>query len=151
MQTSSLNNPLKVYCVPSVKPKQVKDCGLLEQFQIIVPMIILPGNQFGEEGSVSLLPFPVQHVMTQLSCPLNQSELILSSVVVPRERTSRTCCPRLTITDFTVHSTGSQNNPLYASISMPNQPQTSQSDINDSDSSNHSLHGGHRVLCNSTE
>ena len=57
-------------------------------------VINFPGGQFGE-GSVFHFPFQVQHVMTQLPCPLNQSELILSSVVVPRERTSRTCCPRL--------------------------------------------------------
>ena len=30
-----LNNPLKVYCVPSVKLKQPKNCGLLGQYQII--------------------------------------------------------------------------------------------------------------------
>ena len=34
---SSLNNPLKVYCVPSVKLKQLKDCGLLGQYQMMCP------------------------------------------------------------------------------------------------------------------
>ena len=46
-------------------------------------MISIPGGQFGEEGSENHFAFPVQHVMTQLPCPLNLSELILSSVSDP--------------------------------------------------------------------
>ena len=45
-------------------------------------VIILPGGQFGEEGSVIHFPFPVQHVASQLPRPLNESELILSAVGV---------------------------------------------------------------------
>ena len=49
-------------------------------------VIILPGSQFGEEGSVVHFPFPV-HVMSQLPHPLNESEVILSAVSVTQRET----------------------------------------------------------------
>jgi hypothetical protein len=91
-------------------------------------VVILPGGQFGEEGSVIHFPFPVQQVMSQLPHLLSDSELILSAVGVGQRETFQTLLQQLD------HQRVYQallwlraNNPLYASIPMPNeQPQTSQ-------------------------
>ena len=57
-------------------PDEVRTITLICPF---LKVIILPGGQFGEEGSVIHYPLPVQHVMNQLPRPLIESEVILSS------------------------------------------------------------------------
>lgn len=48
---------------------------------LCMEVILLPGGQFGEEGSVIHFPFPVQHgCIDQLPRPLVESELILTAV-----------------------------------------------------------------------
>ena len=61
----------------SLTPDEVRTISLVCPF---LKVILLPGGQFGEEGSVIHFPFPVQHVMHQLPRPLVESELILTAV-----------------------------------------------------------------------
>ena len=96
-------------------------------------VILLPGGQFGEEGSVIHFPFPlqhVQHVMYQLPRPLVESELILTAVGPGQREAFQNLLQHLDhqrIHRALIWLRG--NNPLYSAIPMPNEPQTNQSDV----------------------
>ena len=81
--STASNNNLSTDNIPYqlavLTPNEVRTVSLICPF---LKVIILPGGQFGEEGSVIHFPFPVQHVMSQLPRPLIESELILSAVGV---------------------------------------------------------------------
>ena len=61
----------------SQSPNKVRMISIICPF---LEIIILPGGQFGEEGTVIHFPFSVQHVMSQLPHPLTEFEVILSAV-----------------------------------------------------------------------
>ncbi len=70
-----------------LSPDDILACDEVRLISLICPflkIIFLPGSQFGEEGSVIHFPFPVQHVMSQLPRPLNES---LSAVGVTQRET----------------------------------------------------------------
>ncbi len=115
------NNHLSPDDIPielaSLSSDQIRLVSLICPF---LKVIILPGGQFGEEGSVIHFPFPVQHIMSQLPHPLNESELILSAVSVAQRETLQNLLQQ--IDDQQVYRALlwlRQNNPLYASIPMP--------------------------------
>ena len=122
-------NDLQPEDIPSelaqLTPDEVRTVSLICPF---LKVIILPGGQFGEEGSVIHFPFPVQHVMNQLPRPLIESEVILSAVGVSQRETFRTLLMQID------HQRIYQallwlraNNPLYTNIPITNhQPQTNQ-------------------------
>ena len=104
-------------------PDEVRTISLICPF---LKVIILPGGQFGKDGSMIHFPFPVQHVMSQLPRPLSQSELILSTVGIAQRETFQTLLQQLN--HQRIHNALlwlQANNPLYTAISsVPNQPQT---------------------------
>ena len=53
-------------------------------------VLVLPGGQFGKEGSVIHFPFPVQQVMNHLPRPLNESEVIISCAGLAQRETFQT-------------------------------------------------------------
>ena len=87
---------------------------------IVIPflkVVVLPGGQFGEEGSVIHFPFPVTEVYRQLPSPLTASEIILSSVGVSDRETFSTLLESINLQR--VHDALvwlKDNNPHYASI-----------------------------------
>ena len=124
------NNNLKPDDIPielaSLSPDEVRLISLICPF---LKVIILPGGQFGEEGSVIHFPFPVQHVMSQLPRPLNESELILSAVGVAQRETLQNLLQQ--IDHRQVHRALlwlRQNNSLYANAinanSTANKPES---------------------------
>ena len=107
-------------------PDEVRTISLICPF---LKVIILPGGQFGEEGSVIHFPFPVQQVMCQLPRPLIDSELILSAVGVTQRETFQTLLQQLDhLRIYQALLWLRANNPLYATI-----PQTMPSNhpVND--------------------
>ena len=101
-------------------PDEVRTISLVCPF---LKVVILPGGQFGEEGSVIHFPFPVQHVISRLPSPLEESELILSAVGVADRQSFQSLLQQLD--QHRVHHALLwllSNNPLYASISITNQP-----------------------------
>lgn len=108
----------------ALSPDEVRTISLICPF---LKVVILPGGQFGEEGSVIHFPFPVQHVMTQLPRPLSESELILSSVGVAHRETFATLLQQVDHHKvYTALLWLRTNNPLYTALSLPqtipNQP-----------------------------
>ena len=60
---------------------------------IVIPflkVVVLPGGEFGEEGSVIHFPFPVTEVYWQFPSPLTTLKIILSSVGVSDRETFST-------------------------------------------------------------
>ena len=53
-------------------------------------VVVLPGGQFGEDGSVIHFHFPVQRVMNHLPYPLSVSEVILSCAGLAQRETFQT-------------------------------------------------------------
>ena len=104
-----------------VTSDEVRTISLICPF---LKVILLPGGQFGEEGSVIHFPFPVQLLINQLPRPLIESELILSTVGFTQRQTFQTLLEQLD--PHRIHQALlwlKTNNPLYATISISNQPQ----------------------------
>ena len=65
---------------------------IISRIYPFLKVVILPGGQFGDEGSVIHFPFPVQKVMNHLPRPLSESEVILYHVLdYPSERHFKLC------------------------------------------------------------
>ena len=75
----TVNNDLIPDDIPvelaSLTSDEVRTISIIHPF---LKVVVLPGGQFGEEGSVIHFPFPVQRVMNHLPYPLSESEVILS-------------------------------------------------------------------------
>ena len=135
--STSYTNNLKPDEIPMelaiLTPDEVRIITLVCPF---LKVIILPGGQFGEEGSVIHFPFPVQQVMTQLPRPLHESELILTAVGVADRHHFQTLLQQLD--HRRIHSALlwlQMNNPLYASIQTT---QTNQLQSDNISNTNHS-------------
>lgn len=58
-------------------------------------VMVLPGDQSGEKGSVIHFPFAVQHVINHLSHVLNDAKVILSAVGIAKRETFHALLERM--------------------------------------------------------
>ena len=116
--TLAPDNGLEADSIPPILASLTAD--EVRIISIVIPflkVVVLPGGQFGEEGSVIHFPFPVTEIYRQLPSPLTASEIILSSVGVSDRDTFSTLLEGINLQR--VHDALvwlKDNNPHYASI-----------------------------------
>ena len=116
--TLAPDNGLEADSIPPILASLTAD--EVRIISIVIPflkVVVLPGGQFGEEGSVIHFPFPVTEVYRQLPSPLTASEIILSSVGVSDRETFSTLLESINLQR--VHDALvwlKDNNSHYASI-----------------------------------